>query len=292
MTENYKELFNILENAHFEYEIAEDGRLHLSVPDMLTIQKEYDAQEMKLKPLATAILHVTPAPSFFLNRLYPKIDWSHETLFKKSKKDNKLKSRDLIITRNKYITGPIFNELNQAFGLQLYQYEYIFRIKNPEVIQEPNLLKRFKLPKINELDGAYHHINEIKRPRIQTAETISNEHFDIQLTYSQLKERYDKIFGAENVTVEKKFYYCYSAEKFDKHWATRFDNWENDFWSQIHDALRSTGISASREKHCIGIDFNWQEESFLDILKEISHLCPMANISFYNNHKCKFTIAA
>lgn len=283
---SFRYLSNILNKNNISYSFDSKKRLQISINDLRQL-KSFSEQyniDVYFPKTANAIFPVRPNPIFFLRKRFPNIAWGHNSELMML--SNKLKTNDVIVLNDGYLHNGIRRVLTKDFGLELYQYTYTFEI-SPNVINRYNpKTSPYILPNIN-VDG--HSFSFVTKPSSKESDGLlgyREEQYDFNLKYTRLKKFFDNYFGKDNVKFHCSFEYHYDKEKFHQEFLPQQNNWLDEFWNDVSNIFWNTGISVSRVFQTVGIDFDWEKESLVDVMHSILHICPFISLSYFPNHKC------
>lgn len=282
-------LIGILKDKKCDYSFDKKERLQISITDLKSIISELEKNEIIIPPTASVIFHFTPTPLFFLKQQMPNIPWQHRTTFSKNKREGKdIISKDCILIKNGYLSDEVVQKLYGQMGLSLYGYTITFRVKE-SILSEYNL-PIDDLPKVNEDGCSFSFYTRIRQEKsVDDLNGCFEEQSDYILRFTRLKRLFDNKFGRDNVSFESLFEYRYDYQKFTTYFIQNQTDWEEAFWNELLQSLTPNDISINRNYE-IGVDFNWEEESLIDVLTRVSSSCPYIALSYYDNHRCKIDL--
>lgn len=283
-------IFQILNHHNIPYTMSNDGRLQVVTDDLLQLQRLQDDLELPVSSLASAIFRVEPNAAFTLSKMFPSVQWEHQTKIKGDKKKDTSHTKRYIIVRDLLLTGPLYAQLSDTIGLRLHHYEHIVHV-NPAVINRFKIHKGgYRLP-TPDFDNAEIHIFADYKSINSQASSYIDEEFEVTLSRRNLTHILNKTFGKGNYTIENRFFYHYDFFKYKNSAMAQENKHIEAFQEYLHSVLDATGITVSHDRTLIGIDFNWRDETLVDIIQEVANLCKFADISYYKSHKCNLRLA-
>ena len=295
--ESMKSFTSILLSSSYDYSFDRKGRVQIAISDLEGLKSQF----LKNKNLnfvvpdkATAIFPLQPSPIFFLNKEYPRIEWKHHTRVIKSDRDQKLKFVRTIAVEDGYLPSDLLGQLNDRFGLKLYEYEMEFGVSE-DILNSITMNPAITLPKFDKAANAFVVKIKVKNPAKNTDDSEQDDDndfsSDINYNYTFYKRIFDRYYGKGNVVLKRTIvFYKYDIEDYAESFLADDDLWKDDFWESIYHAFNESDVSVSLQSESIGIDFNWKEDSIQDILSALCEKIPNSLISYYPNHKCNIDL--
>ena len=295
--ESMKSFTTILLNSSYDYSFDRKGRLQIAISDLEGLKAQFlenKSLNFVVPDKATVIFPLQPSPIFFLSKEYPRIEWKHHTRVIKSDRDSELKFIRTIAVENGYIPSDLLNQLNDRFGLKLYEYEMEFDVPE-DILNSITINSDIKLPKFDKTANTFVVRIKVKNHHQNTEGGEQDDYndfsSDINYNYTLYKRLLSRYYGNGNVTLKRTLvFYKYDIEDFAESFLSSEDSWKDEFWESIYQAFSDSDVSVSLQSESIGIDFNWKEESMEDMLSVLCEKIPNSIISYYPNHKCNIDL--
>lgn len=294
-----KSFTSLLLSSSYDYSFDRKGRLQIAISNLEGLKSQFlenNNLNLIVPDKATAIFPLQPSPIFFLNKEFPRIEWKHHTRVIKSDRDQELKFLRTISVEDGYIPSDLLGQLNDRFGLKLYEYQMEFGIPE-EILNSVTINPDIMLPKFDKAANAF--VVKIKvKVKNHSKNTDSSEQdddrefaSDINYNYTFYKRILERYYGNGNVTLKHTLvFYKYDIEDYAESFLSSDDSWKDEFWESIYLAFSDSDVSVSLQSESIGIDFNWRKDSMKDILFALCEKIPNSIISYYPKHKCNIDL--
>ena len=283
-------LEDILKSNNCNYSFSRKDRLQISISDIKRLEEKFEEASIRIQDTATTIFHFSASPLWSLTTLFPNIKWQCKSYYFENERDEcKIVSIQTIEVKNGFLSEDVLRILSgHHLKLFLYRYCFVFHV-NPAAMHmcKPS----HGLPEIGE-DGCSFifdtRLGKVQNESKEDSEIVDDgidENFDFNFKFTRLKRTFCNIFGADNVTCESSFEYCYDIKEFNTSLCT--NEIDEKLWCTIKNCFKDEEhVSLSRSNLNVGIDFNWKEYTLKDILERVSLLCPYVTLSYFDNHRC------
>lgn len=271
-----------LESNHCDFSFDKKGRFQISINDLRRILPLLEDHNISIPNKASVIFRFTPSPLFLLSNMMPNIPWKQECTTAENKK-----RKNFITLENGYLPDSIVRFLNEQIGLYLHSYTFTFFVNKDFVSEYDDKIQHLGILHKNDDNYSFSFTTHIRTEKnTDDLNGLFEEQLDYNFKFTRLKRQFDRLFGKENITYITEFKYRYDARMYSNEFLAKQTDWEDSFWKVLYQSFQGQeGMSISPNFE-IGVDFNWHEESLVDVIKRVSDICPYIVLSYYDNHKC------
>ena len=307
----------LLDKMGVEYDFDKNNRLQISIEELnrLKENEEFNNLQLVLPDRASAIIPTYPSIIVYIEKLCPGLKLNNIEKFKN--RSNKFNTGVIIdkqvSVEGGYFTQEFLHKIKSVFELQMCKAEFTFTIHEDALNRYDWQANKFGLPKLNGNSIIFD--KNVKSPKLpENVEKITDDNVNAEdevddtsnITYKTSSEFFNtkdttdfnfdfylwnklikKLFGQDNYEYTEKYYYKYRE---NRDWASaeELDKFNDDLHILFKPAIEHT---VSLKGTSIGIDFNWKEKSFPELLTELSRDYPFIDFNlFKNGHKCNFDV--